>query len=116
MHHMQLLQYLASIFFPTFFPFLFSLQARQHPGFRFGPNGEADPGFLFNGSGNRRPMSARDRQIAEEDAKLVHHLTLESQREFLMRRGFSPSHPYITGEVPIHPELQGRLPFHVPSR
>ena len=61
-------------------------------------------------------MSARDRQIAEEDAKLVHHLTLESQREFLMRRGFSPSHPYITGEVPIHPELQGRLPFHVPSR
>ena len=109
----------------TFFKF----QARQHPGFRFGPNGEPDPAFLFGpGNGNRRgphgagppgglpPMSARDRQIAEEDAKLVHHLTLESQREFLMRRGFSPSHPYISGEVPIHPELQGRLPFHVPSR
>jgi hypothetical protein len=101
-----------------------SLQARQHPGFRFGPNGEADPaaaaGFVFGaGNGNRRPpgpLSTRDRQLAEEDAKLVHHLTLESQREFLMRRGFSPSHPYITGEVPIHPELQGRLPFHVPSR
>ena len=62
-------------------------------------------------------MSTRDRQVAEEDAHLMRHLTLESQREFLMRRGFPPSHPYITGEVPIHPELQGRLPFHhVPSR
>ena len=62
-------------------------------------------------------MSVRDRQIVEEDALLMRHLTLESQREFLMRRGFSPSHPYISGEVPIHPELQGRLPFHhVPSR
>ena len=87
---------------------------------------EENGGFLFGSGGNRRPpppggaggppMTIRDRQIAEEDAMLVRHLTLESQREFLMRRGFSPSHPYISGEVPIHPELQGRLPFHVPSR
>ncbi len=41
---------------------------------------------------------------------------LEAQREFLVRRGFSPTHPYISGEVPIHPELQGQLPFNVPSR
>lgn len=84
------------------------MQARQH-GFDFG---------LLGGSGNRRngPMSTRDRQLAEEDAILMRQLTLESQREFLMRRGFSPSHPFISGEVPIHPELQGRLPFHVPSR
>ena len=88
-----------------------------------GPNGEAgaasmDPAgnnFMFSGA-NRRPLSARDRQMAEEDALLMRQLTLESQREFLMRREFSQNHPYISGEVPIHPELQGRLPFHVPSR
>ncbi len=66
--------------------------------------------------GPNAPLSNRDRHLAEADALLMRQLTLESQREFLMRRGFSPSHPFITGEVPIHPELQGRLPFHVPSR
>ena len=87
-------------------------QIRQH-GIRLAEDG----GFLVGNS--RRPMNGRDprdRQIAEEDAILMRHLTLEAQREFLMRRGFSPSHPYIKGEVPIHPELQGRLPFNVPSR
>ena len=54
--------------------------------------------------------------------QLLHRqLTLEAQREFLLRRGvgaFSPSHPFISGEVAVHPELQGRLPFHStgPSR
>ncbi len=57
-----------------------------------------------------------DLALAKEDAILMRQLTLDSQREFLMRRGFSPNHPYISGEVPIHPELQGRLPFNVPSR
>ena len=91
---------------------LFLFQIRQH-GIRLAEDG----GFLVGNS--RRPMNGRDprdRQIAEEDAILMRHLTLEAQREFLMRRGFSPSHPYIKGEVPIHPELQGRLPFNVPSR
>ena len=91
---------------------LFFLQIRQH-GIRLAEDG----GFLVgNNSRQPRPMSSRDRQMVEEDAMLMRHLTLESQREFLMRRGFSPSHPYISGEVPIHPELQGRLPFNVPSR
>ena len=90
-------------------PFLF--QMRQH-GIRMAEDG----GFLLGNSPRRGPMSSRDRQIAEEDAALMRHLTLEAQREFLMRRGFSPSHPYISGEVPVHPELQGRLPFNVPSR
>ena len=40
---------------------------------------------------------------------------LDAHREFLMRRGFSPSHPYISGEVPVHPELQGQLPFGNPD-
>ena len=84
------------------------------------PTGEPalDPAannFMFSGA-NRRPLSARDRQMAEEDALLMRQLTLDSQREFLVRRGFSQNHPYISGEVPIHPELQGRLPFHVTSR
>ena len=38
-------------------------------------------------------------------------MTLEAQREFLVRKGFSQNHPLVTGEVNIHPELQGRLPF-----
>ena len=91
------------------------MQIRQH-GIRLAEDG----GFLVGNNSrqpNGRPMkNPRDRQMVEEDAMLMRHLTLESQREFLMRRGFSPSHPYISGEVPIHPELQGRLPFNVPSR
>ncbi|XP_059081973.1 serine/arginine repetitive matrix protein 1-like [Tigriopus californicus] len=47
---------------------------------------------------------------------VLRQLNLDAQREYLKRRGFSPSHPFISGEVPIHPELQGRLPFNVPSR
>ncbi len=48
----------------------------------------------------------------------MRQLTLEAQREFMMRRGgFSQNHPFISGEVPVHPELQGRLPFNVsPAR
>ncbi len=50
------------------------------------------------------------------DQLLMHRqLTLEAQREFLLRRGaaaFSPRHPFISGQVDVHPELQGRLPFH----
>ena len=101
---------LGNFYFEFIWNFFF--QIRQH-GIRLAEDG----GFLVGNS--RRPMNGRDprdRQIAEEDAILMRHLTLEAQREFLMRRGFSPSHPYIKGEVPIHPELQGRLPFNVPSR
>ena len=98
------------------FIFFLFLQIRQH-GIRLAEDG----GFLIGNNSRQnpnssRPMNSRDRQMVEEDAMLMRHLTLESQREFLMRRGFSPSHPYISGEVPIHPELQGRLPFNVPSR
>jgi hypothetical protein len=59
-------------------------------------------------------MPQRDREVANEDAVMMRQLTLEAQREFLVRRGFPTSHPYISGEVSIHPELQGRLPFNVP--
>ncbi len=51
---------------------------------------------------------------AAADPLLLRQITLEAQREVLLRRGaaaFSPNHPFISGEVPIHPELQGRLPF-----
>ena len=42
----------------------------------------------------------------------MRQLTLEAQREFMLRRGgFSQNHPFISGEVHVHPELQGRLPF-----
>ena len=44
---------------------------------------------------------------------MMRQLNLEAQREFMMRRGgFSPNHPFISGEVSIHPELQHRLPFN----
>lgn len=50
------------------------------------------------------------------DPMLMRQLTLEAQREFMVRRGgFSQNHPFVSGEVSVHPELQGgRLPFHVP--
>ena len=50
------------------------------------------------------------------DPFLMRQLTLEAQREFMVRRGaFSQNHPFVSGEVSVHPELQGgRLPFHVP--
>ena len=50
------------------------------------------------------------------DPLLMRQLTLEAQREFMVRRGgFSQNHPFVSGEVSVHPELQGgRLPFHVP--
>ena len=50
------------------------------------------------------------------DPLLMRQLTLEAQREFMVRKGgFSQNHPFVSGEVSVHPELQGgRLPFHVP--
>ena len=50
----------------------------------------------------------------EEEAR-IRQVNLDAQREFLMRRGFPPNHPYISGEVRIHPELQGQLPFNNPT-
>ena len=49
----------------------------------------------------------------------MRQLTLEAQREFLLRRNngagaFSRDHPFVSGEIAIHPELQGRLPFNGP--
>ena len=83
-------------------------QVRQH-GFRLG---EAPSDSMFGldqapGAFGRHPKEARDPFLSRQ---------VEAQREFLVRRGFSPTHPYISGEVPIHPELQGQLPFNVPSR
>ena len=48
---------------------------------------------------------------AKKDPFKLRQLTLEAQRDFLVRKGFSQNHPLVTGEVSIHPELQGRLPF-----
>ena len=58
----------------------------------------------------------RDVQNGGGDPLLMRQLTLEAQREFMVRRGgFSQNHPFVSGEVSVHPELQGgRLPFHVP--
>ena len=53
-------------------------------------------------------------QMRHEEEK-IRQVNLEAQREFLIRRGFPPNHPYISGEVRIHPELQGQLPFSNPS-
>ena len=79
---------------------LLSLKIRQHGLGGLGP----DPSSLGR-KGYNDPESYAMRQ-----------LNLEAQRELLIRRGFSPTHPYISGEIPIHPELQGQLPFNVPSR
>ena len=46
-----------------------------------------------------------------QEEERLRHINLEAQREFLIRRGFPPTHPYISGEVMVHPELQGQLPF-----
>ena len=76
---------------------------RQH-GFRMG-----EDGFLPGGLGPQHLV--RD----DNGLMFARRHDLEAQRELLIRRGFSPSHPYISGEVPVHPELQGQLPFGNPA-
>ena len=68
-----------------------------------------DDSFLPGGLGPQQLL--RD----DNGSMFARRHDLEAQREFLMRRGFSPSHPYISGEVPVHPELQGQLPFGNPA-
>ena len=61
------------------------------------------------------PMSRSRVNEIEDGSVFARRHNLEAHREFLMRRGFPPSHPYISGEVPVHPELQGQLPFGNPA-
>jgi hypothetical protein len=83
----------------------FFFQIRQH-GFRLG---EASSESMFG-------LDQMSLGRPSKENEMFHSRQIEAQREYLVRRGFSPTHPYISGEVPIHPELQGQLPFNVPSR
>ena len=51
----------------------------------------------------------------DEQLRFQHQLTIEAQRELLMRRGFPATHPLVSGEIPIHPELLGHLHFKTPA-
>ena len=74
----------------------------------------ADDSFLHVGPGPQH--MSRGRMMDDDDGLMfARRNDLEAQREFLMRRGFPPTHPYISGEVPVHPELQGQLPFGNPA-
>lgn len=52
----------------------------------------------------------------DEQLRFQHQMTIETQRDLLMRRGFPQSHPLVSGEIPIHPELLGHLHFRVQSK
>lgn len=74
----------------------------------------AEDGFLSENLGH--PNFNRSRMAMDDNGQMfARRHDLEAQRELLMRRGFSPSHPYISGEVSVHPGLQGQLPFGDPN-
>jgi hypothetical protein len=75
----------------------------------------ADDGFLSNGGLGLQHLPRSRMHEDDNGSMFARRHDLEAQREFLMRRGFPPSHPYISGEVPIHPEMQGHMPFGNPA-
>ena len=75
----------------------------------------ADDSFLSSGLGLQHLPRSRVNEDVDDGAMFARRHNLDAQREFLMRRGFPPSHPYISGEVPVHPEMQGQLPFGNPA-
>ena len=72
--------------------------------------------FTVQGQILRNPVARPDLPFIDEQVLLQHQLTIDIQRDLLLRRGFPPSHPLVAGEIPIHPELLGHLHFDVPSR
>ena len=61
-------------------------------------------------------VEEQQRRYIEDQRRIQHLISIDTQRDLLIRRGFPPSHPLVAGEIPIHPELLGHLHFDVPSR